>query len=179
MQRAAGFDRGCWRIICKRSECCCWRQRPPATDLDTTTQASAQKHWLRSHVVTATDATGTPPYNAASLAGGGTARQNGRRFTVTKSQIYFLDPNGMQIGWQNGAGPNGERTYLPAQLIVPARYNFNQGFIYRLKITNIPGRGGISLVSDDRGRADDPGDRCLSGSQRDPGAVHSARISTR
>ena len=47
---------------------------------------------------------------------------------VTKSQIYFLDPNGMQIGWQTGAGPNGERTYLPAQLTVPARYNFNQGY---------------------------------------------------
>ena len=65
---------------------------------------------------------------------------------MTKSQIYFLDPNGMQIGWQNGAGPNGERTYLPAQLTVPARYNFNQGYIYRLKITNIPGRStAISL----------------------------------
>jgi hypothetical protein len=28
---------------------------------------------------------------------------------------------------------------------VPARYNFNQGFIYRLKIGNIPGRTGVSL----------------------------------
>ena len=37
----------------------------------------------------------------------------------TKSQIYFLDPNGMQIGWQSGTGPNGEATYLPAQLTVP------------------------------------------------------------
>ena len=51
----------------------------------------------------------------------------------------------MQIGWQTGAGPNGERTYLPAQLTVPARYNFNQGYIYRLKIGNIPGRLGVSL----------------------------------
>jgi hypothetical protein len=101
-------------------------------------------HWLRSHAVTTSAATGTPPYNAASLAGSAGA-QSGRRFTVTKSQIYFLDPNGMQIGWQNGAGPNGERTYLPAQLTVPARYNFNQGYIYRLKITSIPGRTAISL----------------------------------
>jgi len=86
------------------------------------------KKWLRPHVATATDATGAPPYTAASLAGaGGIGGNNGRRFTVTKSQIYFLDPNGMQIGWQNGSGPNGERTYLPAQLTVPARYNFNQG----------------------------------------------------
>jgi hypothetical protein len=104
------------------------------------------KKWLRPHVATATDATGAPPYTAASMAGaGGVGGNNGRRFTVTKSQIYFLDPNGMQIGWQNGSGPNGERTYLPAQLTVPARYNFNQGFIYRLKITNIPGRPAVSL----------------------------------
>jgi hypothetical protein len=103
------------------------------------------KKWLRPHVVTSSDATGAPPYTAAALAGQNAGAQNGRRFTVTKSQIYFLDPNGMQIGWQNGAGPNGERTYLPAQLTVPARYNFNQGYIYRLKITSIPGRVGASL----------------------------------
>jgi hypothetical protein len=104
------------------------------------------KKWFRHHLVTATDATGAPPYTAASLAGaGGAGGNNGRRFTVTRSQIYFLDPNGMQIGWQNGTGPNGERTYLPAQLTVPARYNFNQGYIYRLKINNIPGRAGVAL----------------------------------
>lgn len=105
------------------------------------------KKWLRSHLVSTGPATGTPPYNAAALAGGGgMGANNGRRFIVTKSQIYFLDPNGMQIGWQNGTGPNGERTYLQSQLTVPARYNFNQGFIYRLKVGNIPGRStSISL----------------------------------
>jgi hypothetical protein len=104
------------------------------------------KKWLRGHLVSSSAATSAPPYNAAALAGGaGMGAASGRRFTVTKSQIYFLDPNGMQIGWQTGAGPNGERTYLPAQLTVPARYNFNQGYIYRLKITNIPGRPAVSL----------------------------------
>ncbi len=104
------------------------------------------KKWLRGHLVSTTAATSAPPYNAAALAGGaGMGAANGRRFTVTKSQIYFLDPNGMQIGWQTGAGPNGERTYLPAQLTVPARYNFNQGYIYRLKITKISGRPTVSL----------------------------------
>ena len=28
---------------------------------------------------------------------------------------------------------------------MPARYNFNQGYIYRLKLSNIPGRQGVSL----------------------------------
>jgi hypothetical protein len=69
----------------------------------------------------------------------------GRRFVNTKSQVYFLDPNNMKIGWQTGSGPHGERAYLPAQLVVPARYNFNQGFIYRLKLTDIPARPGVTL----------------------------------
>lgn len=104
------------------------------------------KNWLRGHVTASSDLPpGGPPYNAAAMAGAGMGAQNGRRFVTTRSQIYFLDPNGLQIGWQNGTGPTGERTYLPAQLTVPARYNFNQGFIYRLKISNIPGRYGVSL----------------------------------
>jgi hypothetical protein len=74
-------------------------------------------------------------------AGGGFG---GRRFPNVKSQIYFLDPDGMKIGWQASAGGN-ERVYLPGQLTVPARYNFMQGYIYRLKLTDIPGRPGVQL----------------------------------
>jgi len=103
------------------------------------------KPFLRPHAVLHGHVPGPPPYTAATLAGGGPGATPGRRFVTTKSQIYFLDPNGMLVGWQNGTGPQGERTYLPAQLTVPARYNFNQGFIYRLKITNIPGRPTVSL----------------------------------
>jgi hypothetical protein len=107
------------------------------------------KKWLRPHVETTADATGAPPYTAASLAGRGTGPASGRRFTVTKSQIHFLDtdhsgPGHMQIGWQTSGG-NGERIYPPPQLVVPARYNFNQGYIYRLKMTNIPGRSNRTL----------------------------------
>ena len=75
-------------------------------------------------------------------AGGGPG--GGRRFPNVRSQIFFLDPNGMKIGWQTGGG-GGERVYLPAQLTVPARYNFMQGYIYRLKMTDIPGRAGVVL----------------------------------
>jgi hypothetical protein len=76
---------------------------------------------------------------------GGPEMGGGRRFVNTKSQIYFLDPDGMNIGWQTGVGPNGERAYLSTQLVVPARYNFNQGYIYRLKLTNIRGRANATL----------------------------------
>jgi hypothetical protein len=102
------------------------------------------KKWLRPHVEATSDITGAPPYTAQTLAGGAGGAASGRRFTVTKSQIYFLDPDKMQIAWQT-AGSNGERVYPPAQLVVPARYNFNQGYIYRLKITSIPGRPNASL----------------------------------
>jgi hypothetical protein len=50
----------------------------------------------------------------------------------------------MRIGWQTVAGGD-ERVYLPGQLTVPARYNFVQGYIYRLKLTDIPGRAGLQL----------------------------------
>jgi hypothetical protein len=106
------------------------------------------KKWLRPHAVVSDGAIppGGPPYTAATMSGGGMGMgAGGRRFVNTKSQIYFLDPDGMNIGWQNGTGPNGERTYLASQLVVPARYNFSQGYIYRLKLSNIPGRQGVSL----------------------------------
>ena len=107
------------------------------------------KKWLRPHAVVS-DA--RPPGRPAVYGrnhGRGPRRlgmgAGGRRFVNTKSQVYFLDPDGMNIGWQTGTGPNGERTYLSTQLVVPARYNFNQGYIYRLKLSNIPGRQGVSL----------------------------------
>jgi hypothetical protein len=99
------------------------------------------KKWWRPHLIVSGNAPGAPVYNAQTLAGGaGGIGAGGRRFATTRSQIYFLGPNGLQIGWQTSGGPGGERTYLPAQLTAPARYNFNQGYIYRLKLTNIPGR---------------------------------------
>jgi hypothetical protein len=106
------------------------------------------KKWLRPHAVVSSN---TPPadgpqYTAATMGGPGMdGGMGGRRFMNTKSQVYFLDPDGMNIGWQTGTGPNGERTYLGTQLVVPARYNFNQGYIYRLKLTNIKGRPGVTL----------------------------------
>ena len=88
----------------------------------------------------------TCPGGGAGGPGGGAggSGMSGRRFPNVRSQIYFLDPDGMKIGWQSSAGGN-EKVYLPAQLTVPARYNFMQGYIYRLKLTDIPGRPGVQL----------------------------------
>ncbi len=87
---------------------------------------------------------GGPGGPGGSGGPGGPGGQGGRRFPNVRSQVYFLDPDGMKIGWQTG-GAQGERIYLPAQLTVPARYNFMQGYIYRLKLTDIPGRPGVQL----------------------------------
>jgi hypothetical protein len=58
---------------------------------------------------------------------------------VRTSQVRFLGPEGMTIGWQIGP------TFADAQLIAPDRYNFVQGATYRLKLSNIPGREGLVI----------------------------------
>ena len=55
------------------------------------------------------------------------------------SQVRFLGPEGMMVGWLAGPG------FAENQLMTPGRYNFNQGATYRLKATNIPGREGLVL----------------------------------
>lgn len=50
------------------------------------------------------------------------------------SQVRFLGPAGMNIGWSVGNG------YAENQLVAPGRYNFRQARTYRLKLTNIRGR---------------------------------------
>jgi len=61
-------------------------------------------------------------------------------FAGQTTQIRFVGPEAMQIGWQIGANH-----YAENQLVTPGRFNFNQGYIYRLKLTSIPGREGPPL----------------------------------
>ncbi len=109
------------------------------------------KKFLRAHAVThgAPPAGGMvqPPPGAGMGGPGGPGGpgQAGRRFPNVRSQVFFVEPAGMKIGWQTAAGAGGDRVYLPAQLSAPARYNFTQGYIYRLKLTDIAGRPGLQL----------------------------------
>ena len=57
------------------------------------------------------------------------------------SQIGFIGPDGMQITWDVSTAGGFDST----PLVAPGRYDFPQGAIYRLKLTNIPGREGIEL----------------------------------
>ena len=56
-----------------------------------------------------------------------------------RTSIRFGDPERMRISW---FGPGGQSDTV---LTTPARYNFPQGGIYRLKLSNIPGRGDVDL----------------------------------
>ena len=55
------------------------------------------------------------------------------------TQVRFLGPDGMHIGWKIPTG------YAENQLVAPARYNFFQGGTYRLKISSIQGHDGLTL----------------------------------
>lgn len=54
-------------------------------------------------------------------------------------QVKFNKPEAMQIRWD----VTGVGQFDSAPLIVPGRKNFPEGGLYRLKVTNIPGREGI------------------------------------
>lgn len=57
------------------------------------------------------------------------------------SQILFVGPEGMQVSW----GVSHPAAFDAEPVICPGRYNFPQGGIYQLKLSNIPGRPGIEL----------------------------------
>lgn len=71
-----------------------------------------------------------PPIPGASLM---------PRFATGRSQVRFVRPAGMKIAWQAGG------QFTPPQLQAPARYNFAQARIYRLKLTDIPNRPALEL----------------------------------
>lgn len=56
-------------------------------------------------------------------------------------QVLFDRPEMMQVAWD----VTGIGRYDSSPLIVPGRQNFQQGGIYRLKVSNIDGRPGLEL----------------------------------
>jgi hypothetical protein len=57
------------------------------------------------------------------------------------SQIAFLGVEGGEISWDI----SGQQMFDSTPLVMPGRQNFPQGAIYRLKLTNLPGREGVEL----------------------------------
>jgi hypothetical protein len=60
---------------------------------------------------------------------------------VPTSQIGFIGPDGMHVHWDVGA----PGMFDSGALVVPGRFNFPQGAIYRLKLTDIPNYPGVEL----------------------------------
>lgn len=79
---------------------------------------------------------GVPTGGAAGLPNGGAA-------VLPRSSIRFTGPTGMKIAWYACTPDN--KGFSPAMVEVPGRYNFIQGGVYRLKLTDIPNRPALEL----------------------------------
>lgn len=60
---------------------------------------------------------------------------------AARSQVAFTNPEGLMIAYDVG----GIGAFDSEAIVAPAKVNFDQGAIYRLKLTNIPGREGVEL----------------------------------
>ncbi|MFO0970498.1 MAG: hypothetical protein U0793_33555 [Gemmataceae bacterium] len=64
------------------------------------------------------------------------------RFPTSRSQVRFTRP-GMRIAWYT-RGPDGKEAFSATPIETPGRYNFAPG-VYRLKLSNLPGRPLVDL----------------------------------
>jgi hypothetical protein len=63
----------------------------------------------------------------------------GQGYAGQRTQVRFNRPVGMKVFWFS-QGPDGKPMYSTTPIETPGRYNFQQGAIYRLKLTNIKDR---------------------------------------
>src|SRR6185369_4044654 len=79
-----------------------------------------------------------------AVAAIGALRDGPGPFCASRTSVRFAGPNGMKVQWYV-PGADGKPELLPQALEAPGRYNFLQAAIYRLKLSNIPGRPGLEL----------------------------------
>jgi hypothetical protein len=85
-----------------------------------------------------------PPGAVALAAGAGMPPGGGCPGPAKRTEIRFAGPASMKVAWYT-CGPDGHPTFAGNQVEAPGRYNFLQGAIYRLKLSDIPGRPGVDL----------------------------------
>jgi len=83
-----------------------------------------------------------PPGAVAAV--GALTGPGGGPFPVQRTEVRFVGPPGMKIAWY-GPTADGKGGFGPQYLEAPARYNFLQASIYRLKLSDIPNRPGMEL----------------------------------
>ena len=77
------------------------------------------------------------PYGAVAAVG---ALPSGPSAPINaRTSVRFSDPANMNISWYGAGGLNDNA------LVTPARYNFPQGGIYRLKLSNVKGNPGADF----------------------------------
>jgi hypothetical protein len=85
---------------------------------------------------------GYPP-GAVAAIGALTGAAPGR-FAVQRTEVRFVGPAGVKIAWY-APGPDSKNGFSATSIEAPGRYNFAQAAIYRLKLSDIPGRPGMEL----------------------------------
>jgi hypothetical protein len=84
------------------------------------------------------------PPGAVAAVGALTGPGGPAPFGSCRTEIRFVGPAGMRIAWY-APRPDGRIGFTPQYLEAPARYNFLQASIYRLKLSDIPNRPGVEL----------------------------------
>lgn len=77
---------------------------------------------------------------AVGAFGAGRGAPGGPMYANQRTSIRFVSPNGMRVSWLTPDGSFTDDSPLEA----PARYNFPQGNTYRLKVTALPNRPGVT-----------------------------------
>jgi hypothetical protein len=75
-------------------------------------------------------------------------QQQQQQQMVRRTQVRFVGPAGAKVGWQVATGaadPQGKPVLMQSSLDLPGRFNFIPASIYRIKLSNIPGRPGLEL----------------------------------
>jgi hypothetical protein len=87
---------------------------------------------------------GLAPPGAVAAVGALTGAPHGAPFPIQRTEVRFVGPSGMKIAWY-GPSADGKGGFGPQYLEAPARYNFLQASIYRLKLSDIPNHPGLEL----------------------------------
>lgn len=74
-------------------------------------------------------------------SGCGSGGMGGAAYGAGTSQIAFLGEEGIQVNWD----VSGDGQFDSMALVTPGRQDFPQASIYRLRLSNIPGREGVEL----------------------------------
>jgi hypothetical protein len=85
---------------------------------------------------------GGPPGAVPALGGIGPGIS--APYSAYRTEIRFVGPSGMKVSWY-APRPGGGAGFTAQYLEAPARYNFLQASIYRLKLSDIPNRPGVEL----------------------------------